>query len=307
MIPNPDVEGLFVARLKDIVGDQCAETIHQTMRGPKDQAYWVNPLVDGEIGFSGTPVVGAADCYVLPASQRSEITESRAAADGVVYPINPSSVVAVTSLAPEMGEEILDLAAAPGGKTLLIAAAMNNSGRIAAVEPVKGRFHRMRANLKRCGVTNTEFYCADGRGVGRKVGQRFSRVMLDAPCSSEARIDWDREQTYQHWKARKIRETSRKQRSLIRSAFSALQPGGVMVYCTCAYAPEENECVVDHLLRREPSADVLPVAIARDETLAGLTVWQGRTLDPRLKWALRILPDRLWDGFFLCLLTRRNA
>ena len=304
MSSDLNVEEQFVARLKEIVGEQCAEAVHQTMRGPKDQAYWVNPLVDGEVGLSGAPIVGAADCYVLPASQRSEITESHAATQGIVYPINPASVVAVANLAPREGEEVLDLAAAPGGKTLLMAAAMKNSGRIAAVEPVKGRFHRMRANLKRCGVTNAEFYLADGRGIGRKVGQRFSRVLLDAPCSSEARINWDEEQTYNHWKARKIKETSRKQRSLLRSAFSALQPGGLLVYCTCAYAPEENECVVDHLLRRESSAEVLPAIVARDETLAGLTTWQGRALDPRLERAIRILPDRLWDGFFVCLLTR---
>ncbi len=304
MSSDLNAEELFVTRLKEIVGEQCAEAIHQTMRGPKDQAYWVNPLIDGEVGLSGEPIVGAADCYALPAARRSEITESEAAAQGIVYPINPASVVAVANLAPQIGEEVLDLAAAPGGKTLLMAAAMNNSGRIAAIEPIKGRYHRMRANLKRCGVTNAEFYLADGRGIGRKVGQRFSRVLLDAPCSSEARIDWDDELTYTHWKARKIKETSRKQRSLIRSAFTALQPGGLLLYCTCAYAPEENECVVNHLLHREPLAEVLPVVVARDETLPGLTTWQGRALDPRLARALRILPDRLWDGFFLCLLTR---
>ena len=304
MSSNPSIEELFVARLNEIVGERRARAIHQTMRGPKDQAYWVNPLIAGEVGLAGEPVVGAQDCYMLPASRRSEITESLAATRGVVYPINPSSMVAVKSLAPQMGEEVLDLAAAPGGKTLLMAAAMNNSGRIAAVEPIKSRFHRMRANLKRCGVTNVEFYLADGRAVGRKVAQRFGRVLLDAPCSSEARIDWNEEGTFKHWKTRKIKETSRKQRSLIRSAFAALQPGGLLVYCTCAYAPEENECVVDHLLRCEPSAEVLDVVVDRDETLTGLTHWHGRALDPRLEKALRILPDRLWDGFFLCLLTR---
>ncbi|MCZ6642495.1 MAG: RsmB/NOP family class I SAM-dependent RNA methyltransferase [Gammaproteobacteria bacterium] len=304
MSANSSIEELFVARLNEIVGEHRAEAIYQTMRGPKDQAYWVNPLVSGEVGLAGKPVVGAQDCYMLPAARRSEITESTAASLGIVYPINPSSVVAVKNLAPRMDEEVLDLAAAPGGKTLLMAAAMNNSGRIAAVEPIKGRFHRMRANLKRCGVTNVEFYLADGRGVGRKVARRFPRVLLDAPCSSESRIDWNDERTFNHWKIRKIKETSRKQRSLIRSAFAALQPGGRLVYCTCAYAPEENECVVDHLLRRESTAEVLPVIVDRDETLAGLTRWQGHALDPRLDKTLRILPDRLWDGFFLCLLTR---
>ena len=106
MSSDPNVEELFVARLIEIVGKQCAEAIHRTMRGPKDQAYWVNPLVDGEVGLAGEPIIGAVDCYALPASRRREITESQAAAQGIVYPINPASVVAVANLALPMGEEV---------------------------------------------------------------------------------------------------------------------------------------------------------------------------------------------------------
>ena len=196
---------------------------------------------------------------------------------------------------------MLDLAAAPGGKTLLMAAAMANGGRIAAVEPVKGRFHRMRANLDRCGVTNTQFYQADGRSIGRKVPERFDRVLLDAPCSSEARIRIDAPETYDHWKLRKVRECAKKQRGLIRSAYAALRPGGRLLYCTCSFAPEENEMVVDHLLRAEPRAPLIRVTGAGR---GGLTEWQGRALDPRLGDTLRVVPDDLYDGFYMALIGK---
>ena len=110
-----------------------------------------------------------------------------------------------------LDEEVLDLAAAPGGKTLAIAALMNNTGRIAAVEPIRGRFHRMQANLRRCGVSNVQFYQRDGRSVGRLVPERFDRVLLDAPCSSESRMRWLDQQSFEQWSLRKIRETQRKQ------------------------------------------------------------------------------------------------
>ena len=89
-----------------------------------------------------------------------------AVASGAAYPTNPSSVLAARALAVQPDQEVLDLAAAPGGKTLQLAMAMANRGRIAAVEAVKGRFHRMRANLDRCGVTCAEFYL-DGRALDR--------------------------------------------------------------------------------------------------------------------------------------------
>ena len=227
---------------------------------------------------------------------------------GDLYPINPSSVAAVRCLAPEPEQEVLDLAAAPGGKTLLLAAMMKNTGRIAAVEPVKKRFHRLRANMQRCGVSNVQYYLADGRGVGHKVPERFDRVLLDAPCSSESRIRLEDPDSYRHWKLRKIKECSRKQRSLLRSAYQALKPGGRLLYCTCAFAPEENELVVQQLLTAEPAAELLPLTLPEEPCIQhGLCEWRGERLDPAIDRCRRILPDSLWDGFFVCLMRKRPA
>jgi 16S rRNA (cytosine1407-C5)-methyltransferase len=232
--------------------------------------------------------------------------DSESVRKGDIYPINPSSVLAVLALAPQPDEEVLDLAAAPGGKTLLMAAAMENRGRIAAVEPVKSRFHRMRANLDRCGVRNVEFYLSDGRGVGRKVGERFDAVLLDAPCSSEARFRLDDPTSYAHWKPRKIREVGRKQKALLRSAFNALKPGGRMIYCTCAFAPEENEIPLDYLLRREAAARLESISVVCPQFIPGLTRWRAKDLHSDLRRAVRVLPDELWDGFFICKIVKRE-
>ena len=132
--------------------------------------------------------MGLAELYQV--SVDHPIAQHPAATEGAIYIQNPSSYFAVKTLAPVLDEEVLDLAAAPGGKTLAMAARMQNTGRIAAVEPIRGRFHRMQANLRRCGVTNVQFYQRDGRGVGRAVPDRFDRVLLDAPCSSESRMRW---------------------------------------------------------------------------------------------------------------------
>lgn len=275
----------------------------------KRQAYWLNPLIARPEGFQplGVAVSALDGVYSIAPSKRELITRHAGARRGWIYPVSPSSLLAVVVLAPRLGEEILDLAAAPGGKTAAIAARMQNSGRIAAVEVVRARFHRLRANLARCGVTNTRLYLSDGRGIGRKVPERFDRVLLDAPCSSEARIRLDEPRSYAHWKPRKIKEASRKQAALLRSAYRALKPGGVLVYCTCSFAPEENEQVVGRLLNSEPGASLDVLKLPGVPCCEGLMRWRGREFDDRMRLAVRVLPDDLWDGFFVCRIRKADA
>ena len=264
---------------------------------PKEQAFWVNPLRSGFTLPVGEPLPW--DERLQRYTGTGRLSEHAAVVAGAAYPVNPASALAARTLAVAPGMEVLDLAAAPGGKTIMLAGLMENQGRLAAVEVIKPRFHRMLANLERCGVTNVVPYLADGRAVGRKVPERFDRILLDAPCSSEARFRAGDPDTFAHWSERKLRETSRKQRGLLRSAFAALKPGGELLYCTCAFAPEENEAVVDQLLKAEAKAEVLPVD-PPPTGIPGLTAWRGKRFDERCAGAVRVLPDQLWDGFFLC-------
>ncbi len=251
------------------------------------------------------PVSAFPGWYSVPFAAREALTRSPAAEDGLIYVQNLSSLLPVLALDPQPGEENLDLAAAPGGKTLLMAERMRGEGRIAAVEAVKPRFFRLRANLGRHAASMVDTYLKDGRRVGRQCPGRFDRVLLDAPCSSEARIRLDDPETWAHWSPRKVKEMQRKQKGLLRSALEAVRPGGIVVYSTCSFAPEENEEVVSSQLQRFPGATrIEPVDLDVGDALPGLPESNGRPQHAEIGNALRVLPDELFDGFFVCRIRR---
>lgn len=244
--------------------------------------------------------------YSIPAGQKRALTESASFRQGAIYIQNLASMLAVEILAPKPGEEILDLCAAPGGKTSQMAMLMANRGRIAAVEPVKERYWRLKANLDRLGVTISRCYRMDGRAVGVKTPGRFDRILVDAPCSSETRFSCLAPESFEFWSLSKIKALSYKQKQLLLSALKALIPGGRLLYCTCSFAPEENEQVVDFTLRTLGSRlSLLPIDLPLTNRQSGLTKWQGESFHPSLTRAVRILPDERMNGFFLCLMEKQ--
>ena len=288
-----DLPPAFTERLALEYGDDDAQAVLASMRAAKRTSYWVNPLREGDVPALGDPVDGLDDVYSA-ADARDALVRHCAATTGRIYLVNPSSVLAVMALDPQPGETVLDLAAAPGGKTLMTAARMRNTGTITAVDPIKSRYYRMRANLARCGVTNVRCRLEDGRKMGRRMPATFDRVLLDAPCSSEARFRADEPATFAHWSPRKVRETTRKQRGLIRAAYACLKPGGTLVFCTCSFGRKENDGVVEYLLKREPMARIAPLAWP-EMAAAGAGDLDG---------TVRIRPDATFDGFYIARLTK---
>ena len=288
-----DLPPAFVARLTLEYGDDDAQTALASMRARKQTSYWVNPLREGGVPTLGDPVAGLDGVYSA-ADARDAFVRHPAATTGRIYLVNPSSVLAVVALDPRPGETVLDLAAAPGGKTLITAARMHNTGTITAVDPIKSRYYRMQANLARCGVTNVRCRLADGRRLGRRMPGTFDRVLLDAPCSSEARFRAGEPATFAHWSPRKVRETTRKQRGLIRAAFACLKPGGTLVYCTCSFGRKENEGIVEYLMKREPTARIAPLTWP-EVAVAGSGHVDG---------TVRVMPDATFDGFYVARLTK---
>ena len=315
--PEAGLPAEFLSRVERLLPASRLDGWRRSLGSPPSAAFRVNTLMAAEEeavdelrrdGISPRPLEWPPGAWVAPPDQRRALVDSAAAREGRVYVQNPSSVVPVLLLDPQPGEEVLDLAAAPGGKTVQIAGRMDNRGRIAAVESVKARFHRLWRNLERCGVTIARTYLADGGGVGRKVPERFDRVLLDAPCTSEGRFRAGDPASFRYWGPKKIRDMARKQNNLAISAVRALKPGGVLVYCTCTLAPEENEAVVDGLLERFGEA-LRVEALDLPEAFAdpALPEWEGRGFHPSVRRCARLAPDETREAFFAARLRKLES
>lgn len=309
--PWPDE---FTRRLRQILPESSFATVAQNLSTRGQLSFRVNTLVAAvepvihalrEDGIDPQPVAWCDHAFTVTEDSRARLTRSRPAVESAIYVQNLSSILATLILDPRPGETVLDLASAPGGKAAHMAARMNNEGRLSVVEPIRKRMFVLAANLRKAGVSIAKTYLMDGRKVGGKTPDRFDRVLLDAPCSGEARFDAGDPSTWEFWSLRKIAEQARKQAGLIRSAFEALRPGGRMLYCTCSFAPEENEAIVDSLLSEFPdTASLIPVSLPVENVQPGLTAFDGEVFHPSLRLAQRILPFGAHEAFFMALVGK---
>lgn len=309
----------FVERLEQIVPQERFESILHTFDAPKQVTFRLNTLKstaaelekalrNAEIAFErvGWTEGLIEGVYRIAPKDKLRLTQIEPFYQGHFYIQNLASMLAPIFLSPEPEETVLDLAAAPGGKTLMLAGMMKNTGWLSAVEPSRERFFRLCDNLKSQGVTNAHTYMTDGRSVGKKCPLMFDRILLDAPCSSEARFKTFDEKSMSYWSVHKVKETSKLQRRLLLSAYDALKPGGKLLYSTCSFSPEENESPLQHLLERHGEhLKTLPLTMPFDNVQKPLQRWGKEIYDERIQNAVRILPTDTIDGFFICLLEKR--
>jgi 16S rRNA (cytosine967-C5)-methyltransferase len=215
---------------------------------PAELALRVNPLVEYDLADSpgrreGDAIVvdGAFDALAHPGY-----------AAGAFTPQSRASQLVAPTLAPRRGERVLDLCAAPGGKTTHLAALMEGTGEVVAVERHPGRARALEASCERMRARNVTVVTADAKAFDGE--QRFDRVLLDPPCSGLGTL---RSHPDLRWRASPegIERLAAEQDAILAAARRALAPGGTLVYSVCTLSPREERLVTDDVRRTLPHRD----------------------------------------------------
>ena len=217
---------------------------------------------------------------------------------GYFYLQEAAAQVPVELLDPNKEEVVLDMCAAPGGKTTQIAQMMQNKGTLIALEKKRHRITSLKSSLERIGVANTVAYLLDANAAW-SLGIEFDKVLLDAPCSGNFVTD-------RNWFNKKSIEGIQKiadiQKSLIRAALSVLKKGGILIYSTCSLEPEENELNMEWMLGH------FKVIIEKTNIKVGspgLTKVFDRKLNPYVANCRRFWPHKAkTEGFFIARIKK---
>ncbi|MDD5418187.1 MAG: NOL1/NOP2/sun family putative RNA methylase [Candidatus Nanoarchaeia archaeon] len=223
---------------------------------------------------------------------------------GYFYVQGASSMIPPIVLNPEKNEIILDMCAAPGSKTGQMAAMMENTGLIVANDVRLDRIKAMSTNLQRIGAINLIITRNDGMAFHRR-GITFDKVLLDAPCSGEGMFRKDYK-VAKYWSEHLVKDSSSIQKSLILAGFDCLKENGQMVYSTCTLSPEEDEEVIDFLLRKRENSAVEKVKITGFKTRSGISEWRGKSYSDEVKKCARIYPqDNDTEAFFVSKVVKK--
>lgn len=207
-----------------------------------------------------------------------------------------SSFLPVMALCPQEGERVLDMAAAPGGKTTHCAALMKNTGVIIANDPSKSRAKGLIGNIHRLGAKNVIVSNYDAREIPTLMGG-FDRVLLDAPCSGTGVIAKD-PSVKTNKTERDFMQLPHMQKQLLLAAIDSTKSGGYLVYSTCSVTVEENEQVVNYALSRRPNVELLETGLPFGKE--GFTNFMGKKFHPSLKLTRRYYPHTYnMDGFYV--------
>ncbi len=222
---------------------------------------------------------------------------------GAFYVQEPSASSAVTVLSPVPGDKVLDLCAAPGGKSTQIASYLNGKGLLWSNEIVKNRAKVLLSNMERMGVKNAVISSCHPETLCKRLTGFFDKVLVDAPCSGEGMF---RKNPYamKEWSQEHVKMCAKRQLSILNTATKALKDGGIMVYSTCTFSLEENEQTVYNFLKENP-----------DFALENIDCDFGRAaqqliLDENLvdtSRARRIFPQDGGEGHFVAKFKKKSA
>lgn len=256
-----------------------------------DKKYVKDVLTENGIVFE--EVIWYNSALIIKNKNESDIQKLDIYKDGKIYMQSLSSMLPPIIMEPQEGEDILDMTAAPGGKTTQIAAITNNLAHITALEMNAIRFERLKYNIEKQGATSVYAMQKDARNIDDFFA--FDRILLDAPCSGSGTLDLQNEENYKHFTKKLVDKCVKSQTMLIEKALKILKPGKEMVYSTCSVLSEENEEIVEKALKQF-NCKVVPIEFEGIDKL--------NLLPTKINGTICVCPDEYYEGFFVAKIQK---
>ena len=233
------------------------------------------------------------EALIIKNADEKTIQEMEIYKNGKIYLQSLSSMLPPIILEPKEGTDILDMAAAPGGKTTQIAALTNNKAHITACEKNKIRAERLKYNVDKQGATCVFIMPKDSRFIDDFFS--FDQILLDAPCSGSGTLDYNDANVEKYFTEQLIERSSKTQKTLLSKAIKLLKPGHEMVYSTCSILDCENEDVVSSVIKNG-NIEIVPINFEGMEELP--------ILPTKISGTLCVKPTELYEGFFVAKIKR---
>ena len=228
------------------------------------------------------------EALIIKNADEKTIQEMEIYKNGKIYLQSLSSMLPPIILEPKEGTDILDMAAAPGGKTTQIAALTNNKAHITACEKNKIRAERLKYNVDKQGATCVFIMPKDARFIDDFFS--FDQILLDAPCSGSGTLDYNDANVEKYFTEQLIERSSKTQKTLLSKAIKLLKPGHEMIYSTCSILDCENEDVVASVIKNG-NIEIVPINFEGMEELP--------ILPTKIPGTLCVKPTELYEGFFV--------
>lgn len=298
---------LFLERMKEMLGEEYP-AFFQSLDGENYRALHINMRKAGidrflrESPFTLRAVPWADGGFYYEESDQPGRHPLHAA--GVYYIQEPSAMAPVSFLEARPGERILDLCAAPGGKTIQIADALNGEGILVSNEMHPARARILSENVERMGVTNAVVTNETPERLAGEFPGYFDRILVDAPCSGEGMFRKN-DAACAQWSPENVDMCADRQDEILSCAARMLRPGGRLVYSTCTFAPQEDEGTVSRFLHMHPEFE-----ICRTKRPEGFVEGKGQWIAdpaPGIEHTMRLLPHNLQgEGHYLAVLEKKG-
>ena len=294
----------FLARMKNMpeldFDAFCAALAQPAVRALrvntlKTDADTVRPLLP----FETTPLPFAENCFYAPADKVGGLAAHHA---GMIYMQNPGAISTVLCAEPKNGLTVLDTCAAPGGKSTQLAAAVAEDGVLVCNEYVPARAKILQGNIERLGCRTAVVTNLSTDQLADFYGSCFDLVVCDVPCSGEGMLR-QYEVASEEWSVENVQLCTTRGWEILQNAAACVRPGGRLLYSTCTFSPEENECQIDRFLCEHPDFYLLPVPAQILNITANGVNFEGLSHDmtPTRRFYPHLSPG---EGQYVALLQR---